>query len=173
MSYTDVEFWLFLLPHEFVRILSLKGKIDDITFSWRWRDSLCSLDCSSLTTNTALPTPDISLHLLYHITVGVHCTSLCFWRRKQQAKGSKSHSPDYRAVQPGFKQCLLPAISWHKSKLYKRQVISPEACRGFFFIWGLAAQFLGLTFSHKSSHKKNVLLNHWKSRKKQSVVVRA
>lgn len=108
-----------------------------------------------------------TLQLVYTVQV------LCFWRRKQQAKGSKSHSPDYRAVQPGFKQCLLPVISWHKSKLYKRQMISPEACRGFFFIWGLTAQFLGLTFSHKSSRDKNVLLNHWKSREKQSVVVRA
>lgn len=47
----------------------------------------------------------------------------------------------------GFKQCLLPMISWHKSELYKRQMISPEA-RGVIYLRPGCTRGFDLVINH-------------------------
>lgn len=137
MSCADVEFWLFLLPREFVRILSLRGKIDDITFSWRWWDSFTHL-------TVAVQRPRCPLLTYLYISSTI-LQLVCTVRgpvfagdrnrrkkKKKEEKAARSPLPRPLWLQARrFRQCLLLMISWHESELYKRQNYFTWVLRGY------------------------------------------
>lgn len=87
-----------------------------------------SLHCNS--SEAALPIPYLSLYLFYCISVYVYYASPVFLLIKtEEKKGSKNPTLHTTvASSQEFQLCLLLMISWHGSELYKKQIISPEAC---------------------------------------------
>lgn len=66
-----------------------------------------------LQSQAELPTPGVSPHQLYLITVCVYCRSPVILETDRQMEAVRATAvPSSR----GFKQCLPSVISWHKSE---------------------------------------------------------